>query len=143
MTVIDEHGTKLTGHAAIVYHSEHPELIEINPLEYVHPDKAIGDEPGPTVECTISSDLYNQLNYLGLIPTDERSHNVGESNYSKQLIQPWSIMLAYKDTHNYLELDIIKRILRSKSSDSRLLDYQKCQHILDELIRLETLKEQQ
>ncbi len=96
----------------------------------------------PPVRTTeIPTELYNQLNYLGLIPSTERSHNVGESDYSKQLIQPWTIMLAYKDSHNYLELDIIKRMLRNKSSDTRLTDLQKCQHILDELIRVELTKE--
>lgn len=173
MTVIDEYGTRLTGHAATVYHSDHPELIEINPMEFIHPEQQsvtktlTAEELGllerasndaPTSEAwaadmsqaefdachkPIPIELYDKLNYLGLIPSAERSHNIGDSNYSKQLIQPWTVMLAYQDTHNYLELDIIKRILRSKSSDSRLLDYQKCQHILDELIRVETLKEQQ
>lgn len=90
----------------------------------------------------IPNELYNQLNYLGLIPSDERAYNVGGSDYSRQLLQPWSIMLAYKGSHNYLELDVVKRILRSKSADSRLLDLQKCKHILDELIRIEQLKEE-
>lgn len=88
----------------------------------------------------IPTELYNQLNYLGLIPTTERAHNVGASDYSKQLIQPWSIWLSYPDLSAF-ELDIIKRILRTKSTDSRRLDYEKCQHILTELLRQLDAKE--
>lgn len=124
---------------------------DLEPIDTLHKQKTTNiqqfvkniADPDFKAETSIPTELYNQLNLLGIIPSAERSHNVGESNYSQQLIQPWSIMLAYQDSHNYLELDIIKRILRSKSSDTRLLDYQKCQHILDELIRIEKLKEQQ
>lgn len=94
-----------------------------------------------TTETSIPTELYNQLNYLGLIPSTERAHNVGASNYSKQLIQPWSIWLSYPDLSAF-ELDIIKRILRTKSTDSRRMDYEKCQHILTELIRQLDTKEQ-
>lgn len=114
--------------------------MEVNP-EIEQAMKGVGNGTATSLQHkSIPVELYNQLNYLGLIPSDIRSHNIGESDYSKQLVQPWTIMLAYKDSHNYLELDIIKRILRSKSSDSRLLDYRKCQHILDELIRVEQLE---
>ena len=95
----------------------------------------------PGVDTTpIPTELYVQLNYLGLIPSKERSHNVGESNYATKLIQPWSIFLDNPEL-NYMECDLIKRILRIKSSDSRRLDYEKCQHILTELIRQLDVKE--
>jgi len=90
---------------------------------------------------TISADLYNQLNYLGLIPSDVRATNVGESNYATKLIQPWTIFLSHPEL-NYMECDLIKRILRTKSTDSRKQDLIKCKHILDELIRQIDVKEQ-
>jgi len=85
---------------------------------------------------SIPKKLYTKLNYLGLIPSDERSHNKGTSNYATKLIQPWSIFLDNPQL-NYMECDLIKRILRTKSTDSRKLDYEKCIHILQELIRQE------
>ena len=91
-------------------------------------------------KATISTALYNQLNYLGLIPSEERNHNVGESDYSKQLIQPWSIWLAYPNLTSW-DHDIIKRILRTKSTDPRKLDYEKIIHICQERIRQLNLKD--
>ena len=38
----------------------------------------------------ISDELYDKLKYLGIISNDIRSYNVGESNYSKHVIQPRS-----------------------------------------------------
>lgn len=86
----------------------------------------------------ISKDLFNKLNYLGLIPNDIRNHNVGASDYSKHLIQPWSIWLDYN--LDAFDADIIKRVLRQKSTDSRELDYQKIIHICEEKIRQLKLK---
>jgi hypothetical protein len=82
----------------------------------------------------IPTELYDQLNYLGLIPIAERSFNVGESDYSKQLIQPWSIWLSYPDLTPW-DHDIIKRILRTKRTDSRVMDYEKIIHICQERLR--------
>lgn len=87
----------------------------------------------------INDELYNRLNYLGLIPCSERSHNVGKSDYSQHLIQPWSIWLDYY--LNPWDADIIKRVLREKSEngisilDSRIMDYEKIIHICQERIR--------
>ena len=88
----------------------------------------------------IPTNLYNKLNYLGLIPSAVRDTHVGESDYSSKLIQPWSIFLDNPGL-NYMECDIIKRILRSKSSDSRKLDLIKVKHICDELLRQIDIKE--
>ena len=77
--------------------------------------------------------LYQRLDYLGLIPSDIRSYNVGQSNYSSKLIQPWAIWLDY--SLNPWDADIIKRILRTKSTDPRTLDYEKVIHICQERIR--------
>lgn len=64
---------------------------------------------------------------------DVRSYNVGQSDYSKHNIQPWDIWLEYK--LNPWDADIVKRILRTKSTDSRRLDYEKIIHICKERIR--------
>ena len=61
---------------------------------------------------TISKEIYDKLNYLGLIPNEVRKDNVGKSNYSKQTIQPWSIWLDYN--LNAWDADIVKRVLRTK-----------------------------
>jgi hypothetical protein len=68
--------------------------------------------------------------------TDEvevRSHNVGDSDYSKHTIQPWDIWLEYE--LNPWDADIIKRILRTKKSQSRRMDYEKIIHVCQERIR--------
>ena len=87
----------------------------------------------------IEEDLYNKLNKLGLIPNDVRTGNIGKSDYSKHLIQPWSIWIDYN--LNPWDADIVKRVLRTKEEsgmsekDARIMDYQKIKHICDERIR--------
>lgn len=93
------------------------------------------------VHTPIPTELYNQLNYLGLIPSNVRATNVGKSDYATKLIQPWSIFLDNPEL-NYMECDLIKRIIRTKSTDTRKQDLIKCQHIIDELIRQIDVKEQ-
>ena len=76
------------------------------------------------------------LEWLGVISTSEssvRNHNIGDSDYSKKIIQPWSIWLEYD--LNPWDADIIKRTLRTKKTDSRKLDYEKIIHICQERIR--------
>lgn len=82
----------------------------------------------------ISDELYEQLDYLGIIPNETRSHNVGKSNYSTKLIQPWAIWRAYPELTSF-DHDIIKRVLRSKDGDARRMDYEKIIHICEECIR--------
>ena len=65
--------------------------------------------------------------------TEVRQYNVGDSNYSKHKIQPWDIWLDWN--LNPWDADIIKRVLRDKSSDSRETDYIKIIHICLERIR--------
>lgn len=87
----------------------------------------------------IEEDLYNKLNALGLIPNDVRKGNIGKSDYSKHLIQPWSIWIDYD--LNPWDADIVKRVLRTKEEsgmserDARIMDYEKIKHICDERIR--------
>ena len=56
-----------------------------------------------------------------------RSYNVGASDYSKHKIQPYDIWAEYN--LNPWDADIVKRVLRTKSTDSRQLDYEKIIHI--------------
>jgi hypothetical protein len=81
----------------------------------------------------ISRDLYNKLDNLGMIPNEVRDGNVGNSNYSQHLIQPWSI---WQDWNlNPWDADIVKRVLRTKKGDARIMDYEKIIHICQERIR--------
>lgn len=83
----------------------------------------------------IDDNLYKRLVYLGIIdPSNTREHNVGESNYSQHLIQPWTIWLDYPELTSWDD-DIIKRVLRTKKTDSRMMDYEKIIHICQERIR--------
>lgn len=80
-----------------------------------------------TVKDAVSQVLFREK-------IDEvRSHNVGASDYSKHKIQPWDIWMEYH--LNPWDADIVKRILRTKSTDSRKLDYEKIIHICQERIR--------
>lgn len=81
----------------------------------------------------IPKTLYDRLNYLGLIPNEVRNHNVGESDYSQHTIQPWSVWLDWN--LNPWDADIVKRIARKKSTDTRKKDYEKIIHICQERIR--------
>lgn len=59
--------------------------------------------------------------------------NIGMSDYSKHLIQPWHIWQCYN--LNPWDADIIKRVLRTKQGDSRKMDYEKIIHDCQERIR--------
>lgn len=88
----------------------------------------------------ISNELYDKLNYLGLIPNDVRNHHVGKSNYSNKTIQPWAIWLDYPELTAWDD-DVIKRILRTKNEsemseiEARIMDYEKIIHVCNERIR--------
>lgn len=83
----------------------------------------------------INDELYAELKQLGIIneESDVRSHNVGTSDYSKHIIQPWSIWIDYN--LNAFDADIVKRVLRTKEGTSRKEDYEKIIHICQERIR--------
>lgn len=84
----------------------------------------------------ITEELYNKLDKLGLIPNDVRKSNVGKSDYSEHLIQPWSIWIDYD--LNPWDADIVKRTLRTKEEpgmsaiEARIMDYDKIEHICRE-----------
>lgn len=98
----------------------------------------LNNEPVNNPQVKIDWDLYKELKYLGIIhdhtEKDIRSFNVGNSDYSKHLIQPWSIWLDYPNLTSW-DHDIIKRILRTKSGEPKELDYQKIIQICEERIR--------
>ena len=83
----------------------------------------------------INDELYAELKQLGIIneESDVRSHNVGMSDYSKHIIQPWSIWIDYN--LNAFDADIVKRVLRTKENTPRKEDYEKIIHICQERIR--------
>jgi hypothetical protein len=87
----------------------------------------------------IEESLYNRLDRLGMIPNETRKTNVGNSNYAKHLIQPWSIWIDYN--LNAWDADIVKRVLRTKAEpgisekEARIMDYNKIIHICKERIR--------
>lgn len=56
-----------------------------------------------------------------------QSYNVGKSDYSKHVIQLWDIWKEYN--LNPWDADIVKRVLRSKEGEARMLDYEKIIHI--------------
>lgn len=90
-------------------------------------------------QVTIDFELYKELKKLGIIhdckeDVDIRSFNIGNSNYSKHIIQPWSIWLDYPELTSW-DHDIIKRVLRTKKGESRLMDYEKIIHDCNERIR--------
>lgn len=88
-------------------------------------------------QVKIDWNLYQELKKLGIIrdnsEVDIRSFNIGNSDYSKQIIQPWTIWQAYN--LNAWDADIIKRVLRTKKGESRISDYEKIIHICQERIR--------
>lgn len=83
----------------------------------------------------INDALYAELKQLGIIneESDVRNHNVGTSDYSKHIIQPWSIWIDYN--LNAFDADIVKRVLRTKENTPRKEDYEKIIHICQERIR--------
>ena len=89
--------------------------------------------------ASIPAELFVKLRELGIIDDSIRISNVGTSDYSKHLIQPWSIWKDYN--LDPWDADIIKRVLRTKSEpgksaeESRVMDYQKIIHICQEKIR--------
>ena len=81
----------------------------------------------------IDDKLAEKLQFLGILDNNVRQNNIGNSNYSEHVIQPWSIWLDWN--LNPWDADIVKRVLRTKEGDSRIMDYQKIIHICKERIR--------
>jgi len=96
------------------------------------------EEPAPMKGGEyIDIDLYQKLLKLGIIPNEVRRTNVGASDYSQHVIQPWAIWQEYN--LNPWDADIVKRVLRHKATDTSKMDYEKIIHDCQERIRqLET-----
>ena len=95
------------------------------------------EEPVSNLQVKIDWTLYQELKKLGIIrdhiEKDIRGFNIGESDYSEHLIQPWTIWQAYN--LNAWDADIIKRVLRTKKNEPRVRDYEKIIHDCEERIR--------
>ena len=84
----------------------------------------------------INDELYQKLYYLGVINDNQdniRNSNVGASNYSKHIIQPWSVWLDWN--LNPWDADIVKRICRHKDGEDDKIKYEKIIHICQERLR--------
>lgn len=84
----------------------------------------------------INDELYQKLCYLGVITDNQdniRSSNIGASDYSKHIIQPWSVWLDWN--LNPWDADIVKRICRHKDGEDDKIKYQKIIHICQERLR--------
>ena len=94
------------------------------------------DSSNSIPKVQIDWDLYKKLRKLGILvreDDDTRDYNVGSSDYSKHLIQPWSIWIDYN--LNAWDADIVKRVLRTKKGESRESDYNKITHDCKERLR--------
>lgn len=84
----------------------------------------------------INDELYQKLYYLGVINDSQdniRNNNVGASDYSKHIIQPWSVWLDWN--LNPWDADIVKRICRNKNGEDDKIKYEKIIHICKERLR--------
>ena len=66
--------------------------------------------------------------------TDVRSYVNGASDYNKHRYQIWDIWIKFR-IENGFDCDLVKRTLRTKQTDPRILDYKKMKHIALERIR--------
>lgn len=105
------------------------ELVERS----TQPNTSPANKPEPVNSRQLDEDTYKALVRLGILDTSVRSYNRGTSDYSRHIIQPWTIWQDYN--LNPWDADIVKRILRTKQGDSRRLDYEKIIHICEERIR--------
>lgn len=128
-TLIDHEQISSTNNTTLSIPGHEPKMPE--DLEDT-PQQEENNHPPKTKEIPI--ELYNMLDYLGLLPNSVRDHNIGESDYSKHPIQPWTIWLAYPNMNPW-DADIVKRVLRDKSTEPRIQDYKKIIHNAQERIR--------
>lgn len=97
------------------------------------------EKPTEGLKVQIDWNIYKKLKYLGIIHDnsngiDVREFNVGASNYSEHIIQPWSIWLDYPELTDW-DHDIVKRVLRTKKGEPRIKEYEKIIHDCNERIR--------
>ena len=117
--------------AALESHGHTPELQPEQPKGHIEEQK---EKPHNCDNMRdIPSWLYDKLDKLGIIPNVVRGNNVGASDDSQHVIQPWAIWQEYN--LNPWDADIVKRVLRHKATDTRKMDYEKIIHICQERIR--------
>ena len=63
-----------------------------------------------------------------------RNYVNGASDYNKHRYQIWDIWIKFR-IENGFDCDLVKRTLRTKQTDPRILDYKKMKHIALERIR--------
>ena len=84
----------------------------------------------------LNKDRIERLVELGVLFDGEdftRTYNVGKSDYSDHLLEPYSIWMDYN--LNPWDADIVKRVLRNKEGEDRETDYRKIIHICKERLR--------
>ena len=113
----------------LVTPEQQTELVERSTQPNTPPD----NKPDTVNSRLLDEDTYKALMRLGILDTSVRSYNRGASDYSRHIIQPWTIWQDYN--LNPWDADIVKRILRTKQGNSRRLDYEKIIHICEERIR--------
>lgn len=88
------------------------------------------------MQMEIDNELYVKLVTIGVIPAENdatRSYNVGTSDYSEKVIQPWSVWIDWN--LNPWDADIVKRICRHKDGEDEYVKYEKIIHICRERLR--------
>ena len=132
---------KINGKQEKMFILQNSSRMEDEDLEAVE-DFSDNDAPD---SASIPAELFLRLREIGILDDDVRSNNVGTSDYSRHLIQPWTIWKDYN--LDPWDADIIKRVLRTKresgksADESRVMDYQKIIHICQEKIRQLTCNE--
>ena len=82
-------------------------IIEDNAeLQEAAPEEA--QAPDTVNSRLLDEDTYNAFRRLGILDTSVRSYNRGASDYSRHIIQPWTIWQEYN--LNPWDADIVKRI---------------------------------
>ena len=77
---------------------------------------------------------YKRRNKFMNEVNDVRSYVNGASDYNKHRYQIWDIWIKFR-INNGFDCDLVKRTLRTKQTDPRILDYKKMKHISLERIR--------
>lgn len=120
----------------ILVHSELVSPFNVSKVVKEADDSDVDDDSTEIETVSIPKPVYDRLLIVGLLGPECRTYNIGASDYSTHVIQPWSIWKDY-DLDPW-DADIIKRVLRTKGENPKLTkieDYKKIKHICDEKIR--------
>lgn len=93
--------------------------------------------------ATISDELYDRLEYLGIIDdSGVRGRNFGASDYNEHTISVWSIWLDYPNLSVFKKM-MIKYLLREKDTDPEEMDILKIIHYGEERLRQIRIEQKQ